>query len=173
MAAGYSNDKAYYIGNAALNAIEFSGKTVQICAGIQSSCAVDCHEINAQQVGSQITSGLIDFPSPAPNSNFKKLIAAWAGLSRFQHAGDYFWCGVSDDSNGCTLGSTWNGPWGSSWASCQGSSSYVRGASKHVRIGIDAAWHIWGCGVTMYIGANVELDIWGDAGPDIFQIRYQ
>ena len=175
LANGYNNDNAYFIGNAALNALNLDGKTVQICAGVKSSCAVDCHEINAKQVGSQISR--ISWPTPAPADDFKKLIAAIAGQSRTAHSADYFWCGTSTDANGCTLAGSWNGPWGSSWAYCQsGASNYIRGMSKHAGgldagvSGAGAAWHIWGCGVSMYYGINKEIGMWDTrAGPDMFQ----
>ena len=184
IASGFSTSNAYYIGNTALNALNFL--RVEICAGVKSgdgTCNMDCHELRVVDIGGQITDAswtATKIPSDTSiPSNFKKMIACFtgqcAGDSYGGNSGDassnkWFWhCNGDDVCSTKLWGMT---PAGTAWGNNAKTASSIGGHTDH---GGKVAWHVWGSGVTMRLTADCEMGAWSScaSGPSVFQIRYK
>ena len=183
IAAGFSNANAYYIGNTYLNALDLSGSVVELCFGVKSGCQISCELLTADMAGLQITDNKVVWPGATPADNLKKVIAGLTGQSAApQEGSSWLVCGDPSTFSQCPAWVSVQGTWGGTWSNCGGpASSYTRGISAHTNTNsMDAAWHMWGCGITLWNSnsvapVNKELSMWtkSQAGPNVMQIRYK
>ena len=180
VAAGYATANAYYIGNAALDAMTWT--QLEVCIGqysLAGACAFDCRPILANQAAFGITND--KFPTVSGmSSNFKKLAACWVGQCDGNSYGStgWFWeCreAACDTDTWVANGVPWSNIGGSRprqpW-SITGAGAYYAGAGPQG----GNLLHIWGSGLTRWNTQNVEQTMHNN-GPNqptannAFQVR--